>query len=104
MPVGTPGRSNYIQVYDKFEHLPQFVLVHSQLHTSMWYIGLPGSNSTARRIYHPLRHGVSSTKKSGHPPGHARPSNNGHNFFQTRQNPQVIRNDVFYTKYHRQWR
>ena len=47
MPIGTPGRRTNILVHDKLEGLPEFVLVCSQLHTRMQYIGVPGFNGTA---------------------------------------------------------
>ena len=35
MPVITPGMITYIGVYDKFERLPQSMLIRSQLHAMM---------------------------------------------------------------------
>ena len=50
MPVGTPRRCTYIRLHDEPEHLPEFLLVRSQLHPVMPYIGIPGLNGTSCRI------------------------------------------------------
>ena len=50
MLVGTPGRSTYIILYDKFERIPQFVIFRSQLYARMRYVGIPGFNGKARHI------------------------------------------------------